>query len=225
MMRSQLLGQFDGVIDHGFTTKEEGGDFAGITKSIGFKPIRLEQIHSSLAYWVDSSQVWGDATKQGDALLTNEKTPICVRTADCLPILIFEPGKKIVAAIHSGWRGLVGGVIESTLGLMQTHGANPSQMHAAIGPGLCQNCFEIGPEVKAVFENLFPDQSSLWKAGHSDRWHVDLKAAANKVLEDAALPPSQIEDLNHCTKCESDQFYSYRSGDKDARMISFMRIK
>lgn len=208
---------------HGFTTREIGADYARLAGVLAIDVsdiIIVKQIHSALVSLHPEKMI-----PESDALVT--ATPgacVAVRTADCVPILVVDPVAGACAAIHAGWRGLVGGVIENTLGLMKkSFGSGPENMMAAIGPALCQNCFEIGPEVSQEFKKRFGKHAAL-RAGREDKSHADLKAQCAHVLKGQGIPPGNIDNMNYCTRCHPDLFYSYRRGDKEGRQVAFVGL-
>lgn len=94
----------------------------------------------------------------GDALITDSSgVLLAVQVADCLPILLVDPGRRVVAAIHAGWRGTAGRITEKTIGRMrQAFGCDPRRLRAAIGPGIHACCYEVGREVEEAFTSQFP---------------------------------------------------------------------
>lgn len=148
-------------VAHGFSTRHaerhrffnraaSGQRFAG--------PVFVEQIHSDIVRPVERLP---EAIQAGDALIT--ATPglaLAVKTADCLPILLFDPAVPAVGAVHAGWRGTVQRIAEKAVGAMRArYGAESARMHALIGPGIHSCCYEIGEEVIEAFHSQF----SYWK--------------------------------------------------------------
>ena len=171
----------------------------------------LRQVHSATCVLAaGSSGVLGE----GDALL--ESTPgsvVAVKTADCLPILLVDERHRAVAAVHAGWRGTVAGISQCAVEAMRAQfGSLPGDLHAAIGPGIGQCCYEVGPEVAAEF-------------GRQGRAHVDLAEANRRQLIDAGVTPERIYASNLCTMCRAEEFHSFRR-DKEAagRLFSFAGI-
>ena len=152
---------------------------------------------------------------QGDALL--EDTPgavVAVKTADCIPILLADQRRRTVAAVHAGWRGTVGSIVSRAVDQMRSQfGSDPADLQAAIGPGIGECCYEIGPEVSAHF-------------GREGTAHIDLAEANRRQLLDAGLAAARIYVSNLCTQCGPDDFHSYRR-DKEAagRQYSFAGIR
>jgi polyphenol oxidase len=143
---------------------------------------------------------------QADALVTADSTvALLVRVADCVPILLATDDGKAVAAIHAGWRGVVGQVVPAALkALIALAEVPPNRIIAAIGPCISHDFFEVGPEVIAEFVRLF---------GGSDRWanrHVDLPEAVSRQLRAGGILDNRIDRTDRCTARDRDEFFSHR---------------
>ena len=172
----------------------------------------LRQIHSSTCIAAEGrSGVLGP----GDALLEN--TPgavVAVRTADCIPVLLVDERLRAVAAVHAGWRGTVACIVQRAVESMRERfGTSPANLHAAIGPGIGQCCYEVGPEVAAQF-------------GGQGRTHIDLAGANRRQLVEAGVTPGRIYASNLCTMCRPEDFHSFRrDGEAAGRLFSFAGIR
>ena len=160
---------------------------------------------------------------RADALISDRPDALLVvRVADCVPILLFDPGTGTVAAIHSGWRGTVADVVGATITEMaERHGSRPQELIAAIGPAIGADRFEVGPEVAEAFS-----RSGL--GGHVieriPRPHVDLFGSVRARLREAGLPPESIEGTPLCTWENPDDCFSYRrDGPEGGRMAALIR--
>lgn len=171
----------------------------------------LKQIHSTdLAAAEGRSGVLG----HGDALLEN--TPggvVAVKTADCIPILLIDPEHRAVAAVHAGWRGTAAGIASRAVEAMGAQfGTRPQELHAAIGPGIGECCFEVGPEVAAQF-------------GREGRVHIDLEEENRRQLLEAGVTGGRIYASKLCTMCEAGEFHSFRRDrERAGRMYSFVGL-
>ena len=178
----------------------------------------LKQVHSSTCVLAGGrSGVLGE----GDALLEN--TPgaaVAIKTADCIPILLVDRGHRAVAAVHAGWRGTAAEIARCAVEEMQCEfGSEPSELEAAIGPGIGACCYEVGPDVGAHF----PENS---ESGHDGRARVDLAGANHRQLLEAGLDSARIYISGLCTMCRPDEFHSYRRDKQDAgRMFSFVGLR
>ena len=172
----------------------------------------LKQIHSSSCVAAEGR---AGILGEGDALIENQPgSVVAVKTADCIPILLVDEGRRAVAAVHAGWRGTVAKIAAEAVAAMgRRFGTRAEDLHAAIGPGIGKCCYEVGAEVAARF-------------GGQGRGHIDLAAANRRQLEEAGVTGRRIYASNLCTMCRAQEFYSYRR-DQDAagRMFSFAGIR
>lgn len=159
-----------------------------------------------------------------DALITREPgCCLCVSTADCIPILLYDPVHEAVAAIHAGWRGTVNYILEHTLDKMRAlYNTGGKDIIACIGPGISLSAFEVGDEVYEAFrENGFRmEYISEWKP-ETHKYHIDLWAANRLQLQEFGVPSVQIETAGICTFTQHEDFFSARRlGIKSGRMLS-----
>lgn len=149
-----------------------------------------------------------------DATITREKGIfICATTADCVPILLFDPKNEAIAAIHAGWRGTVGRIVEKTITIMREKwGTHPSDLIAAIGPAIAIKNFEVGDEVvKAFQENRFElTERVARKFPPSKRLFLDLKEINRQELVRLGVPKNQIEKTRYNTFTNKRLFFSAR---------------
>lgn len=148
-----------------------------------------------------------------DAIVTNQKN-ICigVSTADCVPILIYDPILNVLAAIHAGWRGTVAKIAIKTIEKMrEVFGCNPSDLIAGIAPCISQKHFEVGEEVVESFISVNFDMDKIaYRNPDFNKMHISL-SLANKILsEEAGILPQNIELSGLCTFSSSDLFFSAR---------------
>ena len=223
-----------------FVRRVAGGDLPVAT---------LRQVHSAIVRVVDGCLLAGFP---GDSLLTAQRGVLVgVRTADCLPVLLVDPSRRAVGAVHAGWRGMSKRIVEKAAGEMRRHfGSEPEELHAAIGPGIQACCFEVGPEVLEEFACQFVEAGEfchreatnpalimlpkqIMTGGHalmrqldSDRGRVDLSEAARRQLLAAGVPESQIYSSGCCTGCDRKRFYSYRREKEAAgRMLAVIGVR
>lgn len=164
------------------------------------------QVHGSdLCFVADPG-----ARPEADALATDDPAHmVMVRIADCVPVLLADRTGRCVAAVHAGWRGMVAGIIPSTLNAMcQRWNVEPQAMIAAVGPAISAAHFEVGEEVAAAFEQASLADALVRQPG--DKPHVDLPAAARQQLLAAGLEPSTIDHTDRCTFRDIEEFFSHR---------------
>lgn len=163
-----------------------------------------------------------------DALITSEKGLfICVQTADCVPVLLFDPVKKVVAAVHAGWKGTISKIAGKTVAKMtETFGCNPADIVAGIGPSIHMHAYEVGPEVVEAVEANFSNSPALLKPSmNSGHAYFDLWEANQTVLLEAGIREENIEVIGLCSFEHADLFYSARrDGSDTGRMVSGIRL-
>lgn len=268
-LRSQEFDRLPWLV-HAFSTRAAGDlaqpagrrRFVQSLSGSGMRLVTLHQIHSAVVrvagacpgacLSAGAADLPPDSAPPGDALIAAESGLLAgVKTADCLPILIADRRRRIVAAIHAGWRGLARRVVEKTIGeLRRAFGCAPSDLAAAIGPGIQACCFEVGPEVLQEFACQFVDagrfckpdppnpaltilpkqlmtgNQGLLRALAADRGRVDLAGAARRQLLAAGLTPGHIYNCGFCTACRLDRFYSYRREKEAAgRMLAVIGVR
>lgn len=159
-----------------------------------------------------------------DALISNiPGVCLCVSTADCIPILLFDHFHQAIAAIHAGWRGTAERIVTHTFHAMhEKYGTTAEQLCTIIGPGISLDAFEVGNEVYNVFcqAGFSMEQISCW---HSDKgkYHIDLPAANKQQLLDLGVPKEQIHDSGICTYTNyHDYFSARRLGIKSGRILN-----
>jgi YfiH family protein len=176
---------------------------------------RSNQTHTSVVLTVTDKDRGRGLTIPGyesgvDGLVTCEKNLLLsIRTADCVPVLLFDKEKKACAAVHAGWRGTVGGITKNAVAIMEEKGAKRENILAAIGPciGLC--CYEVSLDVYNEFISVSADYSSFFKPV-GDKFMLDLTLANEFILKEAGIPDENISCADLCTKCNEADFFSHR---------------
>ncbi len=145
-----------------------------------------------------------------DALFTDLRgVLIGVSTADCVPVLLYDGGRKAVAAVHAGWRGTLLRIAEKTVREMGAElGTNPEDIMAVIGPAISLRRFEVGDEVYEAFVSAGFDTNLL--AVKKEKWHIDLQEANRLELVSAGVPPENIHTERICTYERGDILFSAR---------------
>jgi YfiH family protein len=206
----------------------------------------LKQIHSDVVHLFLTPAA--DPPK-GDASLTNIPSLLLgVQTADCVPILLVDPKKHVVAAVHAGWRGTLARIAQKTIGRMQLEfGCKPADLLAALGPSIGPCCYEVGVELVTKFTAQFADAHDYFDEprtgdepnpiqwlnmappGHQPppkRVHLDLRKANRSQLIASGLRPNHIYSTDLCTACRTDLFFSYRrEGPLFGRLMSVVGIR
>jgi YfiH family protein len=161
------------------------------------------------------TEIWdANHRPKADALVTNQKGfALGILTADCVPVLFADPrgneGAGVIGAAHAGWRGAIGGVLENTLTAMEKLGARRKSVHAALGPCIWQNSYEVGPEFPAPFLAEDPaHEKFLRRAFKSDHYMFDLGGYVSNKLR--GLGVASVEPSGADTCAAPDRFYSHR---------------
>jgi polyphenol oxidase len=186
--------------------------------------ICLRQIHSNSVHIIENvSDPWNAIA--GDALATRlENVALAVQVADCLPVLITDPENNAVAAVHSGWKGTLAGILLQTIEKMgKAFGSDPSKLLLAIGPGIRSCCFEVGQDVADLFIRQYPECcSSMDPLG---KYHLNLPQILDTQLDLAGVKPEHRHDMGACTRCNSREFFSYRAeGQAAGRMLAIIGV-
>ncbi|MBR4570676.1 MAG: peptidoglycan editing factor PgeF [Candidatus Riflebacteria bacterium] len=198
-----------------------------LAKNLGLStklPLFVNQVHQSDIVEVSNNFSFPTPQTKADGLITDlSKIPIGVFTADCCPVLISS--KKAVSATHAGWKSTLQEICSKTiLKHQELFGTKPSELTAFIGPCISQCCFELGDEVYHMFVSKNQDWQKFFI--RKDKWHLDLRALNRYQLEKAGIPQRQIIDLDECTYCMQDKYFSYRRMKKhNGSLFSFIYLK
>ena len=147
-----------------------------------------------------------------DALITNVKgLPLTVFSADCGIILLYDPIRQAIGAVHAGWRGCAAGIVEKAVRTMEsTYGSRPQDLLAAIGPSIGQCCFETDSDVPDAMRAALGADAEPYLEYRGPKWHVDLAGLNRQWLLRSGLSPKQIDTCGLCTACRPDLFWSHR---------------
>ncbi len=234
---------------HGFTTRYGGvseGAYASLNLSFssGDEAARVHENYRILGETVGidvyhagyTRQVHGNAVRivtheesgapgdrvpeDSDAVVTNAEglTVFCF-TADCVPILMYEPLARVAAAAHCGWRGSVSDMVGATVAAMQSLGAQPEHIRAAIGPSISQCCFETEADVPEAVDKWLGESGKEFYVYDKSRkkYMVDIKGANVRRLLDLGLSAQHIEQSEECTMCLDEKYWSHRGAKGGAR--------
>ena len=199
-----------------------------------FPVVQAHQVHGDRIAYVDSPTLTREDLEGIDALLTD--VPGCAvgaRTADCVPVLLFDAVHHAVAAVHAGWKGTVLAITsKALLAMSERFGTDPADVRAAIGPSIGPDSFQVGEEVVERFRHAgFPmDVVHSYRGPRSDvpmqgGHHIDLWAANRWLLTSSGVPDGQIHTAGICTYLRNDLFYSARrEGVSCPRIINAIRL-
>jgi purine-nucleoside/S-methyl-5'-thioadenosine phosphorylase / adenosine deaminase len=213
---------------HGFGTRTF--DIAAL-RSLAAKNrcriVQLAQIHSADVVVARLSRK-STPPRRGDALATDRAgLLLAVRTADCLPVLFADPDKRVVAAVHAGWRGTRSRILERAVDtLVSRFGCRPGSLFAALGPCIGAECYEVGPDVRREFaaagQPLFVFRPSPRRAGS---YLLDLAAANRRQLLGRGLSSRRVLPSASCTHCDARLLSFRRDRDAKARLYNFIGFR
>ena len=225
---------------------ENRRSFQAAMKARDLKLIALRQIHSDVVCEVERALA---EPCKGDASVTNQPgLLLAIQTADCVPILLVDPTKRAVAAIHAGWRGTLARIAQKTIGQMQMRfGSKPADLVAALGSAIGGCCYEVGAELVISFTSQFAEAANwfdeprtgeepnplqwlnMMPPGHQPppkNVRLDLRKANRAQLLDAGLRAGNIYVSELCTACRTDLLFSYRKeGPDSGRLMSAIGIR
>lgn len=193
--------------------------------------VRVSQVHGRKVLLIDQERSpWGaveghGATEADSIVCTDHRFTIAVRVADCVPILIADKSRRVVAAVHAGWRGTCSGVAATTIETIDELGIPASDLVATIGPSMGGCCYQVDDKVRTTFLSMTPDAVEWFTEDGPGHWKLDLwKANADQLIA-AGIPAESIHVMGVCTKHNNDQCWSYRGdGASAGRMVAAIRI-
>lgn len=137
-----------------------------------------------------------------------------VTVADCVPVWLVHPGRRVAAVLHAGWRGIAAGVFERGVGvLVERMGVRPSELHAHVGPSICGRCYQVGAEVHEALDRPLPPGPTP----------IDLRAVLLDRARTLGLVPGALSVSGHCT-LHGDAFFSHRGGEP-GRQVGFVGLR
>ena len=216
-------------VRHGFTTRRLGdalNDLSGWEKATGLQPeslVRLKQVHGTDVLIVDgpAGELPPEEERQFDAAVTTRNDVILsIRTADCVPVLLFAPGA--VAAVHAGWRGTASGTLKNAVeAMIELRECRADSILAALGPCIRSCCYQVGRDVWEPFSQRFRRDAVIER---DDGRYADLIAANRAWLLRSGVRPENIDVLNACTHCNPEMFFSYRREGSTGRQLAFITL-
>jgi len=189
------------------------------TLALPVAPTWLHQVHGAIV--IDANAPFPRKGRLvGDASITKEPNRVCVvLTADCLPVLFCDHRGTKVGVAHAGWRGLVGGVLDSTVHALST---NPTDLLVWLGPGIGPNAFEVGNEVRDAFIRDAETAATAFSRITQDHWLADLYLLARQRLERLGI--REVYGGEFCTYHDTKRFFSYRRDGATGRMASIIYL-
>lgn len=191
--------------------------------------VTVNQVHGDDIYIIDkpvervADIVRMAAQKQGDAIITNQRhIGIGVVTADCVPVLIYDPVQSIIAAVHAGWKGTVKGILSKVICQMAyKFRCHVEDIIVGMGPAIGACCYAVGETVTEPLRSTNPEWDRYLKPDGNGKAKLDLAALNIRQIEDAGVLTRNIFNMGLCTFCNKELFFSYRrDGVGAGRMVS-----
>lgn len=209
-----------------------------ISAALGFSPediVTSDQTHTANVRVITAEDRGNGITKPRpytdvDGMITNVPGLVLATFyADCVPLYFADPVHKAVGLSHSGWRGTAAGIGAVTVKELQKHyGTRPEDIYAAVGPSICQDCYEVSEDVILEFQKTFSRE--LWKdifyKKENGKYQLNLWEANRQILLGAGILPEHISMPNLCTCCNPEFLYSHRASQgKRGNLGAFLGIK
>lgn len=190
------------------------------------------QVHENHVRVITKADVKEDpyekVTYEADGLVTDlPGVTLVIFSADCLPILYYDPVRQVVAAAHAGWRGTAADIAGAVVRKMEeVYGCDPQNILAAIGPGIGPCCFETHGEVPAAMEEAYgPAAAPFLRPLSGGKFRVDLKGLNALALTRAGVDPARIDTDGDCTMCLPEKYWSHRRlGDRRGSMAALIQL-
>lgn len=169
------------------------------------------QVHGANVLCTDVPRPAGTPHPKADGILTDKpEVTLFMRFADCVPVLLFDPRKRVIGIYHAGWQGTAKRIANAAIKQMtQCYGSKPDDILAGLGPSICQDCYQVGSDVYHVFLDQFGSQADDFFYQGNGNFFLDLWAANEFSLREAGV--HQIELAGICTACHLDDWYSHRA--------------
>lgn len=207
-------------VRHFFGTRHESGRPDRAARVV----VSVAQVHGTDVLVLDRPVAPGETFAGGwDALVTNQREVwLTVKTADCVPVLVHDPRRGAVAAIHAGWRGVAAGILPRTLSVMRERfGSVPGSLRIGIGPSAGPCCYEVDEPVLTRLREGCPDWSFVVRATGPGAWLLDLRDLLRRQAQVLGVDGASIRTVNACTICHPALFHSYRrDGTARGTMVS-----
>ena len=207
---------------------------AGRGDDLPYPVVQAHQVHGSKVAVIDRAGVTREELEGYDALVTDVPgVAIGVRTADCIPVLLYDPVHMAVAAVHAGWKGTLARISRMAIFEMsREYGTVPEDLLAVIGPGICGGCFQVGEEVAVFFKEAGFQMDGIYswngarvegdmKTGH----HIDLPEANRRLLVEEGVRPENIQVSGICTYETEGLYSARREGPQCGRNINVIMMK
>jgi len=211
---------------HGFGTKDwKDKDFKQRPEWKRFRLLFLNQVHSDIIRFIDSIP---EKELRGDAMVTGlPSLLLLIKTADCLPVLVVDEPRRVIAAVHCGWRGTSKGVVKRAIQGMEEHyGCQPPGLLVGLGPCIEGECYEVGKDVFQAYKRERLKIEFFRKhPSKKGKYLFDLKGENISQLVSAGVEEKNIYSADCCTYCDNSLPSFRRDKERAGRMLSFIGMK
>jgi purine-nucleoside/S-methyl-5'-thioadenosine phosphorylase / adenosine deaminase len=219
----------EGALDFGTLKTDPALSMHGqwFLRSIGIENddvYRVRQVHGDRVYDLNDplNSIEKVADIAADAIVTRRvNTPIAVLTADCVPVVIYDPRLHVAGVVHAGRKGTSQNIVSKTAQTLQeVYGCKPEELLLGMGPGIGGCCYEVDAPSIEPFKKHYSGWTQFVKKTPTGKFMLDLFAANREDAQKAGLDPKNISQTGLCTSCEVERFFSYRREGTAGRMMT-----
>ena len=224
------------LADHVFTTRQLqfrgerlDGDLARLGSALGCAGgdiVTLKQVHGRSVFVVAAGEPLTEAPEADAVISLDPARAVCVRVADCVPMLIADNNGRAVAAVHAGWRGTAAGIAHATVMRLSELGVPPSDLVVAMGPSIGPCCYQVDQKVYFAMLQGHRDAEQWFAPDRGGHWRLNLWRANFDQLRAAGVQSDAIDQAAICTADRLDICYSYRKeGESTGRLAAAIRLR